>query len=204
VSGRALRECNERPVSTVRRNHKDIRNDNLCAVPHLACPGNVKVNNGYPLRTYSPAAGRPRPVRSKEFIDEYTEETRHPVDPVGNAVVRGGGHRSCATAPRPAIPGRSAGSATAPSSRSAARGAGGLQEREQRSAMQLHLTARRSGERNMPRSRRGQAACVQAEPSAGGGAIGPASARPLAAYLPSRRRGRGRDRRSRAIAACRD
>jgi len=137
----------------------------MCGGP-LRCPGNVKVHSGSPLRTYSLAAGRPRPVRSKELIDECTEETRHPIHPVRNVVARGR-RRACATTPRPAIPGRPAGSATAPSPRSAARGVSGLQERQQWSAMQLYLTARRSGQRNMPLARRGQAACLQAEPSAG-------------------------------------
>jgi hypothetical protein len=42
-----------------------------------------------------------------------------------------------------------------------------MQERNQRPAMQLHLAARRSDQRNMHLSQRGEAARMQAEPSAG-------------------------------------
>jgi hypothetical protein len=137
-------------VARMQRGCVPIRSDNLCGICRAPCIDNVKVHSGSPWGTYSPAAGNPRPVRSiQELIDEYAEQSRHPDHPMRCAVVRGR-RRSCATAPRPAVPSRSARSATAPPPWAPARGARGLQEREQRPAMQLYLTARRSGQRNMP------------------------------------------------------
>ena len=127
-----------------------------------------KGQNAATLPTYSLPAGPPgRRDPTGDSRDEHAEQNRDPDPSSRRAIVRGR-RRSCTAAARP-TPERSTAnrSARAPPSWSAARGIGGVQERDQRPAMQLHLTAWRSDQRHMRLSRRGEAACLQAEPSAG-------------------------------------